>query len=611
MERTRAVKRRDGYSPIGAYAAIGDGRTTALVAADGSIDFLSLPTMQAPTTFGALLDPDRGGRFVLRPAGRFDVERRYLDRTNVLETTYRCKHGAVRVTEAMTTQSGGQLPWREIARRVEGLAGEVELRWSVEPRFEWGTTTPRILRRGGAPVAEGANLELGVHSWDAGEPELHDDAITGTFRTHEGSRALVALCATHDQPIPIPERAAVERRLDETVQVWRRWLGSWEWQGPWEDVVARSALALKLLIYAPDGAITAAPTTSLPERIGGDKNFDYRYMWVRDTAFTIDALMRLGLPEQVHESFCCLLRAVRPTAPDLRPFYSLEGHEARRTEELDLRGYRDSRPVRYGNAAASQLQLGSWGDLLETTDMYVRHGNALDEDTANLLVECLDRLSVIWQDEDAGIWELHDHRHYTAAKIGVWMALDRGIGLVEDGQLPDAHVDRWREQRERVAEFVERRCWSEQRGAYVEYAGGDGLDAAVLRAARMGWTRVSAERLDRTIAAVRTELDAGGGLLYRTSREAGNEGAFVACSFWLADALARTGRVDEGAEIFEQMLAYANDVGLYSEEVDPSSGELLGNFPQGLSHLALINAAGAIVDARDAGASATAGAVGR
>jgi GH15 family glucan-1,4-alpha-glucosidase len=450
-----------------------------------------------------------------------------------------------------------------------------------------------------------------VHAWDAGEPELQDDSIGTTFCLRDGERALVALGVTHDQPIPLSARSAIERRLDETVEVWRRWLGAWEWDGPWERELARSALALKLLTYAPDGAVAAAPTTSLPERIGGDKNYDYRYMWVRDTAFTLDALMQLGLPEQVHESFCCLVRAVRTTAPDLRPFYSLEGHEPRRMEELDLRGYRNSRPVRYGNAAQSQLQLGSWGDLLETTDLYVRHGNALDDETSRLLVECLDRACVIWGDEDSGIWELDDCHHYTSGKMGIWMALDRGIRLVEDGELPDDHVERWRTERERAAEFVETRCWSDEHGAYMEYAGADSLDAAVLRGARTGWARVSLDRLERTVDAIQERLSAGGPLLYRTSREAENEGAFVACSFWLVDALARLGRIDEAADVFEQMLGYANDVGLLSEEIDPSSGELLGNFPQGLSHLTLINAAGAIRDARDAGASETAGAVER
>jgi GH15 family glucan-1,4-alpha-glucosidase len=605
------VKRKDGFAPIGDYAPIGDGRTTALVALDGSVDFMSLPTMESPSVFAALLDPERGGRFVLRPDGRFDAERRYLDRSNVLETTYTTRDGTVRVTEALTLHGGGQVPWRELARRVEGLAGDVPMQWSVEPRFDWGRTQPTITRRGGVPVAEHGNLELGVLTWNAGTPELRDDSICGEFTIGEGERALLALVTTHDQPLPLPERHAVERRLDETIEVWRRWIGAWEYDGPWERELARSALALKLLVFEPDGPIVAAPTTSLPERIGADKNYDYRYMWVRDTAYTLDAFMRLGLPEQVHESFCCLLRAVRTTSPELRPFYGLDGTEATRREELDLRGYRDSRPVRYGNAAASQLQLGSWGDLLETTDLYVRHGNTLDADTGSMLVDCLDRLVVIWEDHDSGIWELEDHRDYTASLVSTWMAFDRALRLAEIDEIPGAHADRWRRERARVVEFVEERCWSEEIGAYTEYAGADGLDAALLRAARMGWGRVAPERLNKTIEAVRDRLDAGNGLLYRTTHHAGTEGAFVTCSFWLAESLARTGRVDEAAALFEQLLTHANDVGLYSEEIDPSSGELLGNFPQGLSHLALINAAGAIADARAGGASATAGAAGR
>ena len=605
------MERKDGFAPIGAYAPIGDGRTTALVALDGSVDFMSLPTMDSPTVFAALLDPDRGGRFVLRPDGRFDAERRYIDRSNVLETTYTTRNGAVRVTEAVTLHGGGQVPWRELARRVEGLAGDVRMCWSVEPRFDLGRRPPTIRRRGGVPVAENGELELGVHTWNAGAPQLGDESISGEFTVAEGERALLALVATHDQPLPVPERHAVERRLDETIEVWRRWIGAWEYDGPWERELARSALTLKLLVFEPDGPILAAPTTSLPERIGADKNYDYRYMWVRDTAYTLDAFMRLGLPEQVHESFCCLLRAVRTTSPDLRPFYGLDGTEATRRDELDLRGYRDSRPVRYGNAAASQLQLGSWGDLLETTDLYVRHGNTLDDDTGAMLVDCLDRLSVIWEDHDSGTWELDDHRDYTASLVSTWMAFDRALRLAEIGEIPATHADRWRTERARVADFVDTRCWSDDLGAYTEYAGAEGLDAALLRAARMGWARVSPERLTRTIAAVRERLDAGNGLLYRTTRHAGTEGAFVACSFWLVEALARTGRVDESAALFEQLLTHANDVGLYSEEIDPSSGDLLGNFPQGLSHLALVNAAGAIADARDAGASAKAGAVER
>jgi GH15 family glucan-1,4-alpha-glucosidase len=600
------VKRKDGFAPIGSYAAIGDGRTVALVASDGSIDFASLPAMHCPTTFGAMLDPERGGRFVLAPTGRFDVERRYVGDSNVLETTYRAGSGVVRVTDAMTTQNGGLLPWVEIVRRIEGLSGEVELEWLVEPRFEWGSRMPQFTRRRGVPIAEAGSLELGVHAFDAGEPEIRDDAVRAGLIVRDGESGFVVVCCTEDQPIPIPSRADVERRLEGTVAAWRRWLAGSSYDGPWADAVRRSALALKLLVYAPLGAIVAAPTTSLPERVGGDRNYDYRYMWVRDTAFTLDALMRLDLPEQVHESFSCLLKAVRTTAPEMDPFYSIEGHRAERYVELDhLRGYRGSRPVRHGNAARRQLQLGSWGDLLETADLYVECGNAIDESTGQLLASCIDRLCMNWRDGDSGIWELDDPRQYSASNISVWMAFDRALRLAAEGQLPGKHAERWREERSAVVRYLEEHCWSEEIGAYLEFAGATSeLDAAVARAARMGWPSVNGDRFDRTLAAIRERLDAGDGLLYRTSRLAGEEGAFVACSFWTAEALARRGRADEAADLFERMLAYANDVGLLAEQIDPGTGEQLGSFPQGLSHLALINAAGAISDARGAGASA-------
>ncbi len=597
---SRRLRGRRGFAPIDSYAALGDGRTVALVGLDGSVDFLSIPNLHSPTTFAALLDPDRGGRFVLAPAGRFETERRYVGRTNVLETRFRTGSGAVRVTEALTLQDGGLLPWVELARRVEGVEGEVELEWCVEPRFDCGRVEARLGRRNGILVAEGAGLQLGIHAWQAGEPQLERHAARGSFRVAAGDSALLALCATHEEPLPRPTREHVEARLDATCRVWERWLGLWAYRGPWEEAVARSALALKLLIFAPNGSIAAAPTTSLPERIGGDKNYDYRYAWVRDSAFTLDALIRIGVPEQVHESFACLLRAVRATAPDLRPFYDLDGDIPTRCDELPhLRGYRDSRPVRYGNAAFSQLQLGSWGDLLETADLYVSGGNALDDASAELLAACVDRLAVIWADEDCGIWELPHPRHYTSSKLAVWTAFDRALRLVEAGQLPGDHADVWRAQRERVHAFVEERCWSDELGAYAAWADGDGVDAAVLRGIRMGYPERG--RLERTLEAIRERLSAGGALLYRESDHVGEEGAFVACGFWLAEALARLGRVDEARAAMEDLLRHANGVGLFAEQVDPRSGEHLGNFPQGLSHLALVNAAGAIADAERRG----------
>jgi GH15 family glucan-1,4-alpha-glucosidase len=581
----------------------------ALAADDGSVDFMSLPSLHAPTTFAAMLDPDRGGRFSLSPSGRFEASRRYVGRTNVLETTYRTSDGVVRVTEALTLQDGGLLPWVELARRIEGLEGSVPLEWRLEPRFDWGRESPRIVRRGDLAVAEGAGLQLTVHSWEAGEVEPEEDALAGSFEIAAGETALLALVAAFEQPLHRPARDHVEARLDATLRVWERWLGLWAYDGPWEEEVARSALALKLLVYAPNGSIAAAPTTSLPEVIGGGKNYDYRYSWVRDSAFTLDALMRLGLPEQVQESFACLLRAVRQTAPDLRPFYDLDGCVPDRAEALDhLRGYRDSQPVRYGNAARTQLQLGSWGDLLETAALYVSEGNLLDTETGEMLASCVDRAAILWPDEDSGMWELGEHRHYTYSKIAVWMACDRALSLAAQGQVPDRHVEQWREQRDRLRTWIEERCWSDDVGAYCGWAGEDSLDAAVLRCVRAGYPEQ--EHLGHTVDVIRERLAAAPGLIYRTSEHVGQEGAFVACSFWVVEALARLGRVDEACEEMERILPYANDLGLFSEEIDPGSGELLGNFPQGLSHLALINAAGAIQDVaeRGAGTSATAGA---
>jgi GH15 family glucan-1,4-alpha-glucosidase len=567
--------------------------------------------MYSPTALAALLDPDRGGRFALRPTGKFDAERRYLERSNVLDTTYTTRDGVVRVVESLNLHGGGQLPWRELARRVECLSGSVELEWELEVRPDWGRADVRIEYRKGVLVFEGGGLEVAIHAWDAGTPQVSADRVAATFALEAGRTALLALVATHDQPIPIPKRDEVERRLDDTVAVWHNWLQNWEYDGPWGDALARSALALKLLAVEPSGSLLAAATTSLPERIGDDRNYDYRYMWVRDAAFTIDALMRLGLPEQVHESFCCLLRAVKTTAPDLRPFYSAEGHAATRCDELPLRGYRDSRPVRYGNAAAEQLQLGSWGDLVETVDLYLQAGNALDDATANVIARCLDRLAIAWPDEDSGIWELPEHRSYTASNFSAWMAFDRGCRLARGGHLPDAHVERWHAERDRVRAYIEERCWSDELRAYVEHEDADTLDAAVLRASRMGWDTVAPERLHATEDAVRERLDAGGGLLWRRTGNVEQEGAFVACSYWLVEALARRGDVDDAAALFERLLGYANDVGLLSEEVDPSSGDLLGNFPQGLSHLSMINAATTIQRVRAGGASATEGAAAR
>jgi GH15 family glucan-1,4-alpha-glucosidase len=590
------MERLDGYAPIRDYALIGDGRTCALVARDGSIDWLALPRLDSATVFARLLDAERGGSFELAPEIEFRVERKYLEDSNVLQTTFVTARGTVRVTDAITLDHGGLLPWFELVRRIDGVSGSVPMRWRIVPRFGAGEKPGEtsIDRIGDAIRATSRGLSLVVYPFEAGEPQHTESEVTASFETENGSSGSLVLRATHDEPIPVARRDWAERRLADTADDWKRWLAGAGVEGEWNEAARRSALVLRLLTYVPTGAIVAAPTTSLPERIGGDRNYDYRYSWVRDTAYTLDALINLDLLVQVHASFAWLLDAIEETEPDLHVFYDLDGAVVSGQEELDLDGYRGSRPVRRGNSAAGQLQLCCYGDLLETAELYVRDGNALDDATARRLAEILDHLTTIWTEADSGIWELPEQRQYTVSKLGVWTAFDRALRLVDRGQLPRGRAARWRECARDVRELVEQECWSEARGCYVMFPGSVKLDASVLRISRMGFLDVAGERFRSIVDAIREELDAGEGLLYRYSGQQRTEGAFVACSFWLVEALARAGRVDEARETMRRVLAHGNDVGLFAEEIDPETGAFLGNFPQGLSHLALINAAAAI-----------------
>ena len=590
------MERIDGYARIQDYAAIGDGRALALVASDGSIDWLALPRLDSPTVFARLLDPDRGGAFELAPTARYEVAREYVGNSNVLQTTFTTEGGSVRVTDAITLDHGGLLPWFELVRRVEGLTGSIPLRWRITPRFAAGEQEerPRFERVGGAVAVKGEKLVVTVHSFGGGEPICTEDEIGGSFESSPGSAALIVLRATQDEPIPAARHSWVARRVNDTADDWARWLDDAAVEGEWEDATRRSALVLRMLTYVPSGAIVAAPTTSLPERIGGDRNYDYRFAWVRDTAYTLDALINLELLVQVHASFAWLLGAVERTEPDVHVFYDLDGETASGEKELELRGYRGSRPLWRGNKAAGQLQLGCYGDLLETAELYVRDGNALDDTTAKRLAGIVDELAKIWKKKDSGIWELDDKQHYTSSKVGAWLAFARALKLVEENQLPAENADRWRESADDAREFVERECWSDDRGAYVMYAGADKLDASLLRMARIGFVDPQSDRLRSTVDAIRRELSAGGPLLYRYSGQEQVEGAFVACSFWLVEALAREGQLEKARSLMRELVGLANDVGLYSEQIDPLTGEFLGNFPQGLSHLALVNAAAAI-----------------
>jgi GH15 family glucan-1,4-alpha-glucosidase len=597
LPEARPPGRTDGYAPIRDYGAIGDGRTVALVARDGSIDWLAFPALDGPAVFAALLDSGQGGRFALEPEVAYSVERRYLPATNVLETTFVTDRGVVRVTDAVTLPVGPLGPFMELQRRIEGLEGSVPLRWCVQPRFGYGTREPRAGRRAGVPVFESGPDAVAVLSYGVGEAEVRDHGIESRLLAREGMRGVIALCFAHQEPLVLPARHELDARFEETCSAWRAWAQGRSYGGRWKDAVLRSALALKLLVHAPSGAVAAAATTSLPEELGGERNWDYRFSWIRDSAFTLDAFLRLGCPAEARAYFWWLMHASQLTHPRLRVLYTLNGADRAPEYELALEGYRGSRPVRVGNAAAAQLQLDTYGELMQTAWLYAGAGNRFDPDIARRLTGIADFVCDVWREPDAGIWEVRSRPvHFTQSKMMCWVALERALDLARRDVIVGDHAPAWLDAAEAIRDFVESECWSPAKRSYVRFAGAEEVDASLLLGVLHGYQSRDAERLPATVEAIRREL-ADGPYVHRYRGEdgiAGSDGAFLSCSFWLTEALARSGRVDEAAAMMDQLVALANDVGLYAEEIDPATDEFLGNTPQGLSHLALVSAAVAI-----------------
>jgi GH15 family glucan-1,4-alpha-glucosidase len=594
------ARRVRGYAPIRDYAAIGDGRTVALVAGDGSIDWLPFPALDSPSVFGAILDSKAGGRFAFHPEVPFTAERRYLPDTNVLETTFVTDEGTVRLTDALTIPLGPLGPFMELQRRIEGRSGSVPMHWSVEPRFGYASRRARCSRRGTVLVFESEADAVAVISDQAGSPESGDEQIEARFEVHAGTEAVVALSFAHQEPLVLPTRAELDQRFEKTCTVWREWAHGRSYSGPWEDAVLRSALALKLLVHSPSGALAAAATTSLPEVFGGERNWDYRFCWIRDSAFTLNAFLSLGCPVEARAYFWWLMHASQLTHPKLQVLYRLQGGDRAPEQELPLEGYRGSRPVRVGNAAAGQRQLDIYGELMQTAWLYAEAGNRIDRDIARRLAHIADFVCEIWQEPDSGIWEVRSEPvHFTQSKMMCWVALDRALRLAGNGFIPGKHAARWLATSAAISDFIETKCWSPAKRSYVRYAGTEELDASLLLGVLHGYESTPESRSRDTVAAIGREL-AHGPYLLRYSGEdglSGSEGAFITCSFWLAEALARQGQPDQAVELMDQLIALANDVGLYSEEIDLATGEFAGNFPQGLCHLALISAAIAIKEA--------------
>jgi GH15 family glucan-1,4-alpha-glucosidase len=594
------VKRKDGYAPIGSYALLANGRGAALACEDGSIDWLAVPQVDTPPFLASVLDAPEGGFFKIAPVEDYEVSRRYVPGTMVLETTFTTARGSLQLTDAITSGFRGALPWFEVARKLEVRGGPVRVRFELRPGNRFSSVRPWVHLRDGTPFVLAGDLLAALILDGLGEPEIELRQVHGEAELAPGTTSLATLVLARGVPLYLPSPKEILRRLDHTIDSWKTWCELIDYSGPHEDVLKRSALVLKSLADSHTGAVVAAPTTSLPEVVGSKRNFDYRFGWVRDSSFMLDAMVRLGLTEEVDAALGWLLRCVRRTAPAIHVFYKIDGEPAPgdQKELSELQGYRCSAPVMLGNKAATQTQHGTYGDLFGAVSRHIENGARLDTDTAVMLAKLADQLCDEWPNPDSGIWELGEHRVYTSSLINCWTALDRAARLAEQGQIAGTHVERWKQAAAAIHAYADEHCWSEAKGSYTFYEGTDELDASVLLAARTGFLAPDDKRLWGTIDAIRRELTADGPLLYRYSGASEQEHAFVCCTFWLIEALCIAGRAEEAGPLLDGALKRANDLALFSEEIDARSGELLGNFPLGLSHLAVIGAITSYADAR-------------
>ncbi len=601
--RPRADANR--YPPISDYALIADCHSAALVSRSGSIDWCCMPRLDAGSVFGRLLRWDDGGYCSVAPATQSEVSRRYLEDTLVLETTFRTGGGEVRLFDCMTMRRGGaEEPYQQILRVVEGVRGQTRLRAVVCPRFDYGEVTPWIRQHAvRCYSAIGGNDALVVQSDADIAPGRHDLEATFTVRPGERIRLSITFVRPEDldsQSPPEPlQPEDLDRRLDETIKWWRRWASKVEVDERFPDPITRSAIVLKSLSNAPTGAIAAAPTTSLPEVPGGQSNWDYRYTWIRDSSFAVRSLADLGCEAEADGFRRFVERSAAGNAHDLQVLYGVGGE--RRLPELVLgaaEGYRGAKPVRVGNAAATQLQLDVYGELLDLSWRWHLRGHSPDDDYWRFIVDLVEAAATRWPQPDQGLWEDRGRaRHYVHSKVMCWAALDRGIRLAEEC-LRSAPTRRWTQIRDRIRRAIERNGYDPARGVFVRVFDGKAVDAALLLLPVVDFVAWDDERMVRTADAVRRRLD-DHGLLRRYPSRSGSprEGAFLPASFWLVECLARQGRQEEAQDVFDRTMATANDLGLFSEEFDTLTGEMLGNFPQALTHLSHISAALALREA--------------
>ena len=598
------------YQPIENYGIIGNMRTAALVGMNGSIDWLCLPHFDSPSVFAAILDDRKGGRFRIAPtADDFRNKQFYWPATNILITRFLHRDGIGEIEDYMPVSTEGKLP-DEIIRRVRVVRGKVSFHLECSPAFDYARVPAEIhLGKHGARF-DGPGIALGLAS---PVPLQRSSAgVVGDFTLAEGENVAFALrrLTTQDAPNCCPDAGQSEELFRATAAYWRRWLSKCTYKGRWRETVERSALTLKLLSFEPTGAIVAAPTCSLPEAIGGVRNWDYRYTWIRDAAFTVYGLLRIGFTDEAARFRDWLKDRWQDSSGDqagpLQLMYAIDGRADLTEQILDhLEGYRGSSPVRIGNAAHGQLQLDIYGELMDAVYLHNKYVEPIGYDGWLRLRRLLDWLCENWRRADEGIWEVRGGpRQFVYSKVMSWVALDRGLRLADKRSFP---VDRahWLKVRDEIYEEVMARGWNADRKAFVQAYESDALDASTLLMPLVFFMAPSDPRMLSTIDAIRRSITTGGlgadGLVYRYNPTtapdglAGGEGTFNICSFWLVEALTRAGhsdpqRLEDARLLYDQMLAYANHLGLYAEQTG-SSGEALGNFPQAFTHLALISAA--------------------
>jgi GH15 family glucan-1,4-alpha-glucosidase len=575
------------------YALIGDCHSAALVSLDGSIDWLCWPRFDSPACFAALVGTPDNGRWRIAPAETpTRVRRHYRPGTMILETIFETQHGSMALIDFMTAVTGHS----SVVRIVEGRSGRVAARLDLALRFEYGSAIPWVTRlEHGTGVRAIAGPDIVVlHSG----VQVHGEKFTtvGEFTVTAGQR--IAFTLSHGQShLADPVAPQPDVALDKTEAEWTAWSRRCLYHGEWRDVVLRSLLTLKALTYAPTGGIVAAPTTSLPELLGGERNWDYRYCWLRDATFTLLALMHAGYREEAQAWGAWLRRSVAGTPAQIQTLYGLAGERWLMEWEVPwLAGYGGARPVRIGNAASIQLQLDVYGELMDALYQEMHLGLVRSSASWGIQRQLLTHLAEIWDQPDESIWEVRGSpRHFTFSKVMAWVAVDRAIRGAEEFGLPGRH-EQWRTLRQRIHDSVCRDGFNADKQSFVQYYGGEALDASLLLLPLVGFLPPSDPRIKGTIAAIERELTIDGLVLrYRTQENVDGlppgEGVFLACSFWLADNLILQGRRREAREMFERLVGLCNDVGLLAEEYDPRAGRQLSNFPQAFSHLALVNTA--------------------